>query len=176
MSEHGHAAALAFNCLPDEIAKTIIHQAYENNQRDNWVECQPYFTRVLLEGLHAHQRRDLALEIIEERWGKRFRDRGLDSCPEEWTANGSFRNGNWTGFVRTISHAWSACVSEFLQRRLSGIKILEPGGKKISVDPYDADFSYELRIPLQHGWVTVKHLPGKQAQVHADKEIEIQTL
>lgn len=173
ISEHGHAAALAFDCLPDEIAHGVIHNGYELGQRHGWVECQPYFTRVLLEGLHAYDRRDLALQIIEDRWGKRFRDRGWDTCLEEWTCNGSYRHGDWSGFQRTTSHAWSAAASEFLQRRLPGIEILEAGGRKISINPWQGDFAYTQRVPLQHGWVSIDYTPGQVPDVSVEGEIEL---
>ncbi len=173
VSEHGNVAALLFGCLSGEESKTLIEKGYVQNQREDWVECQPFFSRIILEALYAHGRRDLALNVIEERWGLRFRDRGWDSCLEEWYMNGSFRDGPWSGFKRTTSHAWSAGASEFLIRRLAGVIVHEPGAKKISVEPYEADFPYELHIPLMHGEVKINYSPGKKALVESSEGIEV---
>jgi len=174
VSEHGNVSALLFGCLSGDESRALIERGYVQGQREGWVECQPFFARILLEALYGHDRRDLALDTIEERWGLRFRDRGWDTCLEEWTANGSFRDGPWSGFKRTTSHAWSAGASEFLIRRLPGLKILEPGGKKVSVSPYEGDFAYELRVPLMEGEVSIKYRPGEKPQVEGSEGIEIQ--
>lgn len=173
VSEHGNVSALLFNCLSAEQEERLIEMAYGQDQREGWVECQPFFARIILEALDAHGRRDLALKVIEDRWGLRFRDRGWDTCLEEWYMNGSFRDGPWSGFKRTTSHAWSAGASEFLTRRLAGVKLLEPGGRKVTVHPYEGDFSYEIRIPLMNGDVKVDYSPGSAARVTASEGIQV---
>lgn len=173
VSEHANASAIAYRLLPAEIALGILERAYAQGQRDGWVECQPFYTKVVLDALTLHHRRDLALQVIRDRWGRRFLDAGLQSCGEEWTVNGTYRSGQWQGTLRTISHAWSAVPAEWLLRSLPGLTLLEPGGRRVSLNPYEGDFSYQLTSPLPHGEVTVSYQPGEAPQIKATGEIQV---
>lgn len=162
ISEHGIASALFAGCLPKDVAIAMIERAWEQDAfAQTWIECQPFYSRIVLEGLWKHGRTDLAMRLIDARWGNRFLDRGHDTCLEEWTHNGSWRHGPWTSFMRTTSHAWSAGVSEFIRRRVAGIELLEPGGKRVRITPFEAAHPYSITTPLPAGKVTVKHTPGQ---------------
>jgi alpha-L-rhamnosidase len=174
ISEHGIASAVFAGCVPDDAIEAMVDAAWQEQRwADQWVECQPFYTRVVLEGLWKVGRTDLAMKIIEQRWGVRFVDRGHDTCLEEWTCNGSWRFGPWLNIQRTTSHAWSACVSEFLRRRVAGIELLEPGGGKVRVTPYEADHAYTITTPLVGGTVTVDYQPGKSPEVTATGGVEV---
>ncbi|MBI1336096.1 MAG: Bacterial alpha-L-rhamnosidase [Phycisphaera sp.] len=154
-SEHGNAAAIAFGCVDDATADRIIDRVFDRPSVKT-TEAQPFFMVVVLEALRKRGRTDLALRLIDERWGHRMVDRGRTSCTEEWYENGSWRNGDWQGFQRTHSHAWSACPAEFLITGLAGIEILEPGCAKLKVDPYRAEFAYDVTYPTPRGNVHVR--------------------
>ncbi len=154
-SEQGNAAAIAFGCVDDKSADKIIELVFENKSVET-TEAQPFFMVVVLEALRGRGRTDLALKLIDERWGKRMLDRGRTSCTEEWYENGSWRSGDWSGFERTHSHAWSACAAEFLTRGLAGFSIVEPGCAKVRLEPYHTDFPYEVVFPTPKGDVKVK--------------------
>jgi len=173
-SEHAQAAAVAFDCVTGDVAQRVVATCWSGALPEEMVECQPFFARVVLEALHHHGRRDLALALIEERWGRRFRDRGMATCGEEWTVNGSGRNGPWTGFMRTLSHAWSAGAAEFLVRRLPGIELLEPGGARVRVRPHAADFAYRVQVPVGPGTVSVDHAPGREVVVEASGGVVVE--
>lgn len=173
LSEHGMAAAIFAECLPTDVAATLIERAWAADEfADTWIEAQPFFTRVTLEALWQHGRTDLALRLIDQRWGKRFHDRGHDTCLEEWTNNGSYRNGPWWGFMRTTSHAWSACVSEFLRRRVTGIELLEPGCQRIRVRPYATEHPYTMTAMLPQGKLTVSHTTGSEPEISLPDGVE----
>ena len=154
-SEHANAAAIAFDCVEPDIADRIIDRVFENPSVPA-IEAQPFFMVVVLEALRKRGRTDLAIKLIDERWGKRMVDRGRTSCTEEWYENGSWRSGDWQGFQRTHSHAWSACPADFLITGLAGIRIVEPGCAKISIDPHRADFSYDVIFPTPRGDVRIR--------------------
>jgi len=170
-SEHGNAAAIAFGCIDDVTADRIIDTVFENATVST-TEAQPFFMVVVLEALRKRGRTDLALRLIDERWGKRMVDRGRTSCTEEWYENGSWRSGDWHGFQRTHSHAWSACAAEFLVVGLAGIEILEPGCSKLRVTPFAAASPYEVVYPTPAGDVNVKW-DGTRAHVDVPDGIEV---
>ena len=170
-SEHASAAAIAFDCVDEKTAESIIEAVFDKHSVDA-TEAQPFFMVVVLEALRKAGRVDLALDLIEDRWGKRMVDRGRTSCTEEWYENGSWRGGDWYGFERTHSHAWSAAPAEFLITGLAGIEILDPGCTTLRVHPFDADFAYEIVYPTPQGKITVAW-DGENAEVNAPENIEI---
>lgn len=172
ISEQSNAAAIAFGCVSAQQADSIIKAIFDEVTVDS-VEAQPFFMVVVLKALLLRERRDLALGLIRERWGGRMVDRGLGSCTEEWYQNGSWRNGYWKGFERTLSHAWSGCAAEFLISGLAGLEILSAGGRRIQLNPYRASFPYELSVPLNRG---VIHLnwDGSTFSVDAPDDVEVE--
>lgn len=170
-SEHGNAAAIAFDCVDADEAARIIDIVFER-RAVKVTEAQPFFMVVVLEALRKAGRRDLALRLIDERWGRRMVDRGRTSCTEEWYENGSWRNGTWQGFERTHSHAWSAIAAEFLTAGLGGISIVEPGCRKIKVDPYPAEFPYEVVYPVSAGAVRISW-NGRSVKIDPPKGVTL---
>ncbi|MFW5803540.1 MAG: family 78 glycoside hydrolase catalytic domain [Verrucomicrobiota bacterium] len=170
VSEHANAAAIAFDCVPEETAAEIIEKLFENPD-GSVTEAQPFFMVVVLAALRRAGRRDLALTMIRDRWG-RMLDRGQASCSEEWTVNGSWRSGKWSGFMRTLSHAWSACPAEFLIKDLAGIEIVEPGCTAVEVHPYQAPFPYSVVYPTPRGDLRIEW-DGKTAAVDAPEGVRV---
>jgi hypothetical protein len=170
ISEHANAAAIAFGCVDDEQAERIVRRVFADHEISA-TEAQPFFMVVVLEALRRAGRCDLALDFIRERWG-RMLDRGQNSCSEEWYVNGSWRTGDWTGFMRTLSHAWSSCAAEFLITGLAGIEIIEPGCGVLRVRPHRADFAYTVVYPTPRGSVRVRW-DGRDCRVEAPEGIEV---
>ncbi len=110
---------------------------------------------VVLQALDKVGRFDLALRVIRERWGKRMLERGASSTYEEWGINGSWRSGEYSGFLRSQSHAWSAHPAEFLICNLIGLKILEPGCSKVQLRPKKVPFDYSVVFPTPSGPIQV---------------------
>jgi len=159
-SEHANAAAIHFGCCDAARAERVI-EAIWGRGRAAVTEAQPFFAAVVLEALAGAGRMDLALGFLRERWGRRMADRGATSASEEWGTNGSFRHGRYAGFLRSLSHAWSAAPASFLIHGLAGWEVLEPGCRKVRVAPAETDFDYRLTIPTPHGPVHVRHAAGR---------------
>ena len=99
-------------------------------------------------------------------------DRGASSCLEEWGMNGSWRSGRYAGFMRTLSHAWSAHPASFLITGLAGIEILEPGCARLRIRPHRGiDFTAVFATSL--GDVTVEVRDGS-VTVDAPDRIQIE--
>jgi alpha-L-rhamnosidase len=170
-SEHANAAAIRWGLCDDATATAIISRLYEQKSVP-YTEAQPFFTTVVLQALDRVGRFDLALELIRERWGGRMLARGATSTYEEWGINGSWRSGEYQGFLRTLSHAWSAHPAEFLIRYLVGLKILEPGCRKVGLRPQETSFDYDVTFPTPHGPIRVQRA-GEGVEIFAPDEIEV---
>ncbi len=167
ISEHTNAAAIYFGLCGEDTAEDVINRMYVEKCID-YIEAQPYFTAYVLQALKKMGRMDIALNIIRERWGKRMIGTGAKSTYEEWGQNGSWRNGEYDGFMRTNSHAWSAHPAEFLIKGLAGIEILEPGCGKIKVNAAKTDFDYSVVYPTPKGNVNVEWKDGQMNVEYPD--------
>jgi hypothetical protein len=87
--------------------------------------------------------------------------RGATSCFEEWSENGSWRTGEFAGFYRTHSHAWSACPAEFLIAGLMGLEILDPGCRRVRLDPHRGETPWSATYPTPRGPISVAWKDGK---------------
>ncbi|MBI4979140.1 MAG: family 78 glycoside hydrolase catalytic domain [Spirochaetes bacterium] len=172
ISEHANLAAIRWGLVSDEAAGLIIRHLYETKDV-RYTEAQPFFTTVVLSALDRIGRTDIALRILKERWGDRMAARGFSSTLEEWYENGSWRSGEFKGFLRTHSHAWSACPAEFLIRTLSGFEIVEPGCTKVRISPKDAPFEYQVVIPTPLGGISVQKSIGRNAVVAVPEGITV---
>lgn len=160
LSEHANMAPVYAGLCDSRTEAKVIHEVFESDSGKRFTEAQPFFMTVVLTALDRAGRMDLALDLIHRRWGKRMVERGVTSVYEEWYNNGSWRSGEFKGFMRTHSHAWSACPADFLIRRLPGVEILEPGCKKIRLTPRTTDFDYDITWPTPLGPVRVQCSDG----------------
>jgi hypothetical protein len=172
ISEHGNMTPVWAGLCDDETSRQIIELVFETDSSPVFTEAQPFYMSVVLEALDRAGRMDLAIDLIRRRWGRRMVDKGATSVFEEWYQNGSWRTGSFTGFQRTHSHAWSACPADFLIRNLIGLKILEPGCRKLRVAPMRMDFDYHLVYPTLQGPITVECVGG-EIKLDAPNSIEL---
>ncbi|MEO0963748.1 MAG: family 78 glycoside hydrolase catalytic domain [Planctomycetota bacterium] len=172
VSEHANAAAILWGLCDGERARGVVDRLW-GSRSVVCTEAQPFFCMVVLRALIASGRFDLALSMVRERWGRRIADRGHASMLEEWTANGSWRSGEFQPIMRTHSHAWSAYAAQFLVEDLIGLEILTPGCLKIRVEPREVDFDYEATFPLRQGPVRVIRL-GQVAKIEAPPDVLIE--
>jgi hypothetical protein len=159
-SEHASSAAIYWGLCDQVLASQIAKRLWEDGSI-KVTEAQPFFATVVLWALDRIGRFDLAMRYIRDHWGKRMVDKGATSTYEEWGVNGSWRYGPYSGFLRSFSHAWSACPAEFLIRNLAGIEILEPGCRSVRVSPRPVDFDYELAFPTPLGPIHVRQQQGR---------------
>ncbi len=172
VSEHANFAAIRWGLCDDATATKIIDRLVENPAITGVVEAQPFFMPIVLAALDRLGRFDLALSLVRDRWGQRMVARGATSTYEEWSCNGSWRSGEFSGFQRTQSHAWSACPASFLVSDLIGLTILEPGCRKVALAPHITPFDYEAAYPTPRGTIRVFCTAGKlQFDIPSDIEL-----
>jgi len=164
ISEHGNMAPIWAGLCAANVSRQLIGLVFETADSPRFTEAQPFFMAVVLGALDRAERFDLALDLIRTRWGKRMVAKGATSVYEEWYQNGSRRDGAFKGFLRSHSHAWSACPADVLIRNMLGVKILEPGCRKMRLKPKATDFDYRLVFPTPRGPITA---------VCADRKVEL---
>jgi|GEM_PF-4979666 len=94
----------------------------------------PFFLYYVLAALFKLGRRDEALALIKREWGAMLDD-GLTTCVEAFKDE----RGEWG---RSIAHAWSAAPAVYLKSEILGIKPIEPGYKKFTVEPHPCGLTH----------------------------------
>ena len=92
-------------------------------------------------------------------------------------------HGDWGAycyvkFRHSLCHGWASGPCPYLTKYVLGIRIEEPGCKKLRIDPQLGDLSYAKgTFPTPYGIVTVSHTRQEDGSVRSDvsapKEIEI---
>jgi len=84
---------------------------------------------------------------------------GIDQFPQpgKTDIHADFGDYCYKGLRHSLSHGWSCGPAPFMSDRLLGVKILEPGGSKISVTPDTAGLEYVRgTVPTARGIITVE--------------------
>ncbi|WP_262247963.1 alpha-L-rhamnosidase-related protein [Parapedobacter soli] len=138
-----------------------------------------------------------AMEVIREYWGGML-DLGATTFWEHfdigWIKNagridelvpdgkidvhGDYGDYCYVGFRHSLCHGWASGPTAWLTEHVLGIKVLEPGSKRISVKPHLGDLDFvEGTYPTPYGVLRVKHEKQADGQVkstiHAPKGVKI---
>lgn len=141
---------------------------------------------------------DGALEIIRKYWGAML-DFGATTFWEDfdlsWTENaspidkvvpkdkkdihGDFGRFCYKQFRHSLCHGWASGPTWFLTRYVLGIRILEPGCKKLMIKPSLSTLDHvKGKYPTPYGVVTVEHTRDASGRINtvfdAPKEVEIE--
>ena len=81
-------------------------------------------------------------------------------------------------FRHSLCHGWASGPTWFLTRYVLGVRVLEPGCKKLLIKPYLSNLDYvKGKYPTPYGAVTIEHCKDAsgnvKTSVDAPKEIEI---
>ncbi|MBR4720296.1 MAG: alpha-L-rhamnosidase [Clostridia bacterium] len=138
-----------------------------------------------------------AIEIIRKYWGAML-DFGATTFWEDfdlsWTENaapidepvpegkkdihGDYGKFCYKQFRHSLCHGWASGPTWFLTRYVLGVRVLEPGCKKLLIKPYLSNLDYvKGKYPTPYGAVTIEHCKDAsgnvKTSVDAPKEIEI---
>ena len=84
--------------------------------------------------------------------------------------HGDFGNYCYKGFRHSLCHGWASGPTAWLSEHVLGIRILEPGGTKIGIEPHLGDLDWaEGTFPLRQGLVRVRHV--RQADGNVKSEV-----
>lgn len=140
---HSAAIALLFDLCdtPQEIA------AHKEIIAGRGMACSVYFSQLLLEACYKHGMAEHALKLLTDdslrSWLNMLRE-GATTAAESWSLSLK-ENIDWT-------HAWGAAPANLVTRELAGIKPVEPGFKRFTVEPQPGSLEFfKVRQPTIHG-------------------------
>ncbi len=139
---------------------------------------------------------DGAFHIIENYWGKMLEfgattfwedfdlewtknAYGIDEMPQAGKSDIHGDNGKYCyqGFRHSLCHGWAGGPTAFLSRYVLGVEILEPGCRKVKINPNLGKLMYAKgKYPTPFGEIEIEHKKenGKvTSKVTAPKEIEV---
>ncbi len=158
-SETSNMLPFYFGLCSAEELQTIAEKIYQTPPK-GCIVANPFMCFYALLSLSKGGCEAQAIALLKERWYGWMVAKGARSTYEEWSENGSYRNGDFLPIFRSHSHAWSAGPAEYLIKTLAGVSIVSPGGAKVSVKPLRTNFDYAVEYPLANGSVKVQHKGG----------------
>jgi hypothetical protein len=118
-----------------------------------------------------------AIDVIRQYWGAML-DLGATTFWEDfdlqWTKNagridelvpegkkdihGDFGNYCYVGFRHSLCHGWASGPTAWLSEHVLGVRIVEPGGIVVRIQPHLADLDWaEGTFPTTKGIIKVRH-------------------
>lgn len=98
--------------------------------------------------------------------------------PGKIDIHGNYGDYCYVGLRHSLCHGWASGPTAWLSQHVLGIQVLEPGCKKIKIEPHLGNLTFaEGSYPTPHGVITVRHTKdaaGKvKSEIKAPKEIKI---
>ncbi|MCK4244860.1 MAG: family 78 glycoside hydrolase catalytic domain [Candidatus Omnitrophica bacterium] len=136
------------NCAQKERIPFIL-PLIENAPEEVVSAGSPFFMFFTLEALAKLGKIKEALSIIRKKWGLML-DKGATTF---WETFPGFDQFWWT---RSHCHGWSAGPTYFLSTKILGISPLEPGFKKVLIQPFPADLTFcRGKFPTPKGEIDI---------------------
>lgn len=157
--KQANVLAVLYGICPKEEEKRILEYVIKDL---NKYEMQPYFYHFLLGAVYKAD--------LFEKYGLmliRKYESLINKCEKGLSEA-------WENMDCDYSHAWGAAPLYYLKKALSGFEIVEPGYKKIKLNPrlYDLDFAdYEISTP--YGKIEISHKKGDDVSIKCPKEITV---
>lgn len=160
-SAHSNTLACAFGLCTGDKAKEIMERVINNELG----EVQPYFKHWQLEALSVCG--------LFEKYGIRELSKWkpmIAECSkglaEGWIAPPDYAFDH--------SHAWGGTPAWQLPAKLTGLKVLEPGMKKLELSPSLCGLgSFDITIPTPYGDLKCRMRAGEKPVVSAPEEVEV---
>ena len=129
-----------------------------------------------------------AMDIISEYWGAML-DLGATTFWEDfnvdWTRNAAridelvpdgkvdvhrtYGDYCYKGFRHSLCHGWASGPTAWLSRYVLGVQVLEPGCKKVKIEPHLGNLEWvEGTFPTPMGVIVIKHTKGANGKIVSD--------
>ena len=129
-----------------------------------------------------------AMDIISEYWGAML-DLGATTFWEDfnidWTRNAAridelvpegkvdvhrtYGDYCYKGFRHSLCHGWASGPTAWLSRYVLGVQVLEPGCKKVKIEPHLGNLEWvEGMFPTPMGVIVIKHTKGANGKIVSD--------
>ncbi len=161
--KHSSILSAYFGFFDKETCRELLRRVIADKTMP---EVQPYFCHFLLEAVYRNGLRDEFTLSILNQWKAPVKEcpKGLVEGFHKPDPNYSFDH----------SHAWGGTPAWSLPLALTGLEILEPGMKKIRLNPSLLGLEYaDIQLPTQYGMVIVSLKQGQEPVVSSPDEIEV---
>lgn len=161
---HANILAAYFEFFDKNENQKLLDRIYKD---ESLGEVQPYFQHFWLEAIYRNGMRDKYTLKLLEQWKAPVKEcpKGLPEGFYPPTPDYSFDH----------SHAWGGSPAYSLPLALSGLKILEPGYKKISLSPSLIGLeSADIQIPTPYGLIEISQKKGLPVQIKSPKNIVVE--
>ena len=129
-----------------------------------------------------------AMDIMSEYWGAML-DLGATTFWEDfhidWAKNAAridelvpegkidvhsaYGDYCYKGFRHSLCHGWASGPTAWLSRHVLGVEVLEPGCKKVRIEPHLGNLEWvEGSFPTPHGVIRIKHEKGADGKIRSD--------
>jgi len=161
-SLHSNALAALYGLCPDGRQAEVLERALSDK---SLIRPQPYFMHFVLEAVDKAGLFDRYGMDILRQWENAV-DRSKLALKEGWIRVNDY------GF--DLSHAWGGTPTYQLPARLLGLRMLEPGWKKIAVRPSLFGLARAaFTIPTPYGMISCRMEEGKAPEVNVPQEIAV---
>ena len=159
--KHANILAAYFGFFDRDTCGDLLRRILND---DSLGVVQPYFCHFLLEAVYRNGlREEFTLPILEQ-WKAPVRE-----CPKG-LAEGFYKPQEDYSFDH--SHAWGGTPAYALPLALSGLEILEPGFRKIRLNPSLLGLEQaQVEIPTPYGMIRLSMEAGKDPSVTVPQEI-----
>lgn len=142
-SFHANLFPLAFGLVPEERVQGCLEFLKKKG-----MTCSVYTSQFFLDVLYAHGEAEYALGLMTARsgnsWGHMMYDLGATIVTESWDPEQK-SNMSW-------AHPWAASPVNIIPRRMFGIRPLEAGWKRFSIDPRPGGLPWaKIKVPTPNG-------------------------
>ncbi len=129
-------------------------------------EAQPYFQHFLLDAVYRRGLREKYTLGLLDQWKPH-----IEECPKG-LPEGFYKPTPDYSFDR--SHAWAGTPAYALPLAVTGLKMIEPGFRKISLSPSSLGLDFaKVEIPTPYGNITVTAYKNGAPKIEAPKEINV---
>jgi alpha-L-rhamnosidase len=163
-SLHSNMFMLAFSLVPDDRKERVVEFV-----KSRGMACSVYGAQHLLDALYLNGEAEHALGLMtathDRSWWNMIRA-GSTMTLEAWDIKYK-KNLDW-------NHAWGAAPANIIPRYVVGVRPVEPGFKRIVVQPQPGTLaSFDAIVPTPLGPVTVKYDPGVALEITAPDAMEV---
>ena len=166
-------------------AKKVVDEVIAVGGAKNFSTFYGYY---MLQALALAGEYPMAMDIIREYWGGMLKlgattfwedfnldwavnAYGIDQLPVEGKddIHGDFGDYCYVGLRHSLCHGWASGPTTWLSEHVLGVKILEPGCRKVAIEPNLGDLEWvEGTYPTPHGVITIKHRRLEDGSVKSD--------
>ncbi len=161
-SRHANVLAAMYGLCPESERERIIRRCADPNS--DLQQVQPYFMNYVLDAVwKSGLFEDYGMQILDL-WKPLVKtcSKGLQ---EGWIAPPNYNFD--------YSHAWGGTPAYHLPLALTGLSIIEPGYKKITLSPCLWGLKYaDISFPTPYGQIHITQKEGEEAKITVPSEIE----